>query len=290
MRDRSVVHPGSLAWGCAGVVALPPGDPPHPRDAFAVLGRLVCRHYSVFMNSRSVPAALVAALALVAACGRAWYDPIDQGGGGAGDAGDPSGTGDAAGGDGDRDAGLLITRGAAADTYLSASQPGANFGALDLVRTADSPAATILLRFDLGDVPAGAVPQAVTLALSTSDAAQDASRVRIYRVFEDWTEGGESGAPGVASWDLRAPGQAWTSPGCGVGSRDAAARAEVAIDAPATRYQVELPTSVVEGWIADPASNLGLALIATSGSGVELVSSDGDDPGERPGLAIEWAR
>jgi len=47
---------------------------------------------------------------------------------------------------------------------------------------------------------------------------------------------------------------------------------------------------VVEGWIEDPTSNRGLALIATSGAGVELVSSEGDDPTARPALVIEWAR
>jgi hypothetical protein len=233
-----------------------------------------------------VPAAL--AFALTAACGRAWYDPIDPGGESGADGGDPSRTGD--GGGGDSDAGVFTTGTAAADTTLLASEPGANFGAVDVLRTAGSPGATILIRFDLGIVPAGVAVQAVTLAVSTSGAAQDASGVRIYRVFEDWTEGDESGAPGEASWDLRSPGLAWQRAGCGVGSRDAAARAEFDVDAAATRYQVDLPSSVVEGWIDDPASNRGLALIATGGSGIELVSSEGDDPAERPALAIQWAR
>lgn len=229
------------------------------------------------------------AFALTAACGRAWYDPIDPGGESGADGGDPSRTGDAGGGEGS-DAGVLTTGSAAADTTLSASEPGANFGALDVLRTAGSPGATILIRFELGIVPADVAVQSLTLAVSTSGAAQDPSSVRIYRVFEDWTEGDESGAPGEASWELRAPGIAWTRAGCGVGSRDAAARAELDVDAPGARYEVDLPTSVVEGWIDDPTSNRGLALIATSGSGIELVSSEGDDPAERPALVIEWAR
>jgi hypothetical protein len=233
-----------------------------------------------------VPAAL--AFALTAACGRAWYDPVDPGGEGGADGGDPSRTGDAGGGD--SDAGVFTTGLAAADTYLSASEPAANFGAVDVLRTASSPGATILVRFDLGIAPAGVAVQAVTLAVSTSGAAQDASRVRVYRVFEDWTEGEESGAPGEASWEVRAPGLGWTRAGCGVGSRDAAARADFEVNAPGARYEVDLPTSVVEGWIEDPTSNRGLALIATSGSGVELISSEGDDPTARPALVIEWAR
>ena len=163
------------------------------------------------------------AFALTAACGRAWYDPIDPGGESGADGGDPSRTGDAGGGEGS-DAGVLTTGSAAADTSLSASEPGANFGALDVLRTAGSPGATILIRFELGIVPADVAVQSLTLAVSTSGAAQDPSSVRIYRVFEDWTEGDESGAPGEASWELRAPGIAWTRAGCGVGSRDAAAR------------------------------------------------------------------
>lgn len=229
------------------------------------------------------------AFALTAACGRAWYEPVDQGGESGADGGDPSRTGDAGGGEGS-DAGVPTAGTAAADTYLLASEPGGNFGAAEVLRTAGSPGATILLRFDLGIVPADVAVQSLTLSVSTSGAAQDPSSVRIYRVFEDWTEGEESGAPGEASWDLRSPGLAWQRAGCGVGSRDAAARADFEVDAAATRYQVDLPTSVVEGWIDDPTSNRGLALIATGGSGIELVSSEGADPAERPALVIEWAR
>lgn len=237
------------------------------------------------MASRSVPAALALTAMLAAACGRAWYDPLDR----AADAGDVSGARDGAI-IGDSDGGVHTSDAADGDTFLAESDPAVNFGGLGVVRTARSPRATALLRFDLGAVPAGAVAAAVTLEVSTSDAAQDPAGVRIYRVFEDWTEGGESGQPGAASWELRAPGEPWTTAGCGVGSRDAAARAELSIDLPDTRYQVALPTSVVQGWIDDPASNRGLALIATSGSGIELVSSEGADPERRPSLAVEWTR
>lgn len=144
-----------------------------------------------------------------------------------------------------------------------------------------------------GDSPSlddggGAEARGATLTVWTSDAAQDPGEVRIYRVFEDWSEGGETGAPGEASWDERQPGRAWSSPGCGVGSRDAAARAEMAIVAASTRHEVDLPASVVQGWIDDPSSNRGLALVATGGAGVELVSGDSRDVARRPTLAIEW--
>ncbi|HEY8143584.1 MAG TPA: hypothetical protein VIG06_12965, partial [Kofleriaceae bacterium] len=119
-----------------------------------------------------VPAAL--AFALTAACGRAWYEPVDPGGESGADGGDPSQTGDAGGG-GDSDAGLLTTGTAAADTTLVESEPDGNFGALDVLRTAGSFGATILVRFDLGIVPADVAVQSVTLAVSTSGAAQDPS-------------------------------------------------------------------------------------------------------------------
>ncbi len=233
------------------------------------------------MGSRTAAAL---ALVLASACGRAWYDPRDRGGGDAGlsGSGDGGSGGDSdGGGGGDSDAGVLTTGVATADTWLSESDPEQNFGAALVLGTAGSSDATILLRFDLGIVAAGAVPRAVTLAVSTSDGAQEPARVRIYRVFEDWSED-------EASWNLRTTGQAWTRAGCGVGSRDAAARAEVSIEAPSTRYQVALPTSVVQGWIDDPASNRGLALIASAG--LELLASESDDPAHRPTLAVEWDR
>ncbi len=238
------------------------------------------------MVRRPIASGLASALVLLlAACGRAGYDPIHESGGGdaAGGTIDDGGT---AGGD----ASVFTAGDAGEDTFLAANQPGANFGGLDVLRTARGPAATILLRFDLDQLPPDAVVHAVTLAVSTSAAAQDSSGVRIYRVFEDWTEGSETGGPGEASWDRRTPGQSWHSAGCGVGSRDAAARAELAIAAPATRYQVALPAAVAQDWIDDPASNRGLALVARSGSGVELLSSESADPDERPALMIEWSR
>jgi hypothetical protein len=219
-------------------------------------------------------------LLALGACGRAGYDPL---------AGDGGSTIADAGGGGNSDASVFTASDAGADTFLVSSDRGFNFGGLGVLRTAASPAATILLRFDLGEVPAGAVARGVTLTVWTSDGPQDPSQLRIYRVFEEWAEGGESGAAGTASWDDRLPDQAWTGPGCGVGSRDAAARADFSVDAPATRYQVALPTSVAQGWIDEPGSNFGLALIARSGSGVELVSGDGADPERRPALAVEWA-
>ena len=224
------------------------------------------------------PCLLLAAIA--AACGRAGYDPL------AGE-GDGGGLADASGREGD--ASVFTAGEAGADTFLASSDRSLNFGGLGVLRTAADPAATILLRFDLGEAPPGAVVLAATLTVWTSDGAQDPSGVRIYRVFEDWLEGGESGAPGAASWDDRMPDEPWSGPGCGVGSRDAAARAEVAIDAPATRYQVELPASVVQGWVDQPGSNFGLALVARSGSGIELVSSQAGDTARRPSLAVEWA-
>jgi len=234
------------------------------------------------MERRPIGSVLASALVLLAACGRAGYDPIHESSGG-----DAAAIGD--GGTAGGDASVFTAGDRGEDTFLASNQRGANFGALDVLRTARGPAATILLRFDLDELPPGAEVHAVTLAISTSAAAQDAD-VRIYRVFEDWTEGSETGAPGEASWDRRTPGQNWRLAGCGVGSRDAAARAEVSIAAPATRYQVALPARVAQDWIDDPASNRGLALVARSGSGVELASSESADPAARPALVIEWSR
>jgi hypothetical protein len=220
--------------------------------------------------------------ALVLACGRAGYDPLageeDAGGSRIGDAGHEG-----------SDASVFTAADAGADTFLASTDRGFNFGGLGVLRTAAAPAATVLLRFDLGEIAAGAVARGAALTVWTTDAAQEPTEVRIYRVFEEWVEGDESGESGAASWDDRIAGQEWTSAGCGVGSRDAAARADLQIDAPATRYQVALPASVVQGWIDQPGSNFGLALIARSGSGVELVSSQSGDPERRPSLAVEWA-
>jgi hypothetical protein len=232
----------------------------------------VCRQYSPSMQRRFA----VLLVAVASACGRAGYDPLDQ-------------AGDGGAGLGGSDGSVFTASGVAHDTFLDSADRGANFGALEALRTADSPPATILLRFDLAGAPDGAIARAAALTVWTTDAGQDATRVRIFRVFEDWDEGSEAGAAGAASWDLRAPGQAWTKAGCGVGSRDAAARAEFEVDASSTRHEVALPTAVVQGWLDEPASNLGLALVATSGGGVEIASSQTSAPARRPALVVEWS-
>jgi hypothetical protein len=55
-------------------------------------------------------------------------------------------------------------------------------------------------------VPASATARAVTLSVSTTGTAQDPSGVRVYRVFEDWSEA-------EATWELRAAGQPWSTAG-----------------------------------------------------------------------------
>jgi hypothetical protein len=219
-------------------------------------------------------------LAASSACGRAGYDPVaaDGDAGASGDGGGPF----------RQDASVFTAGDAGEDTFLSSVDRGFNFGGLAALRTAREPPSTILLRFDIGEVPAGATVRAATLRVWTTAGEQDAAAVRVYRVFEDWSEGNQSGAPGAASWDVRAPGLAWTGPGCGVGSRDAAARAELSVEAPAARYEAALPAAVVQAWLDDPAANRGLALVATAGAGIELESSESADPERRPALAVDW--
>lgn len=212
------------------------------------------------------------------ACGRSGYEPIAL----RGDGGEVVP-------DGPLDASVFVAEDGGEDTFLSSTDPGLNFGGVEVLRTGAAPPATTLVRFDLGEIPAGATAQAVTLTVWTGAGTQDPSEVRIYRVFEDWAEGNDTGAAGEANWDLRAPGQAWFSAGCGAGSRDAAARAVFDVAEPSGRHDVAIPPAVVQAWIDDPASNRGLALIAASGAGIELVSSESADTARRPALAIEWS-
>ncbi len=139
------------------------------------------------------------------------------------------------------------------DTEVAGYAPNQNFNDQDHV-SVDS-VETSLIWFDLSGAPAGLVLAAATLELSTTDDAdENGGTVLVHRMLEGWDEN-------EVTWNERTENVPWLAPGAAPPSREAAPIAEVRPDRERARFSVSLPLEVVRAWLADPATNFGLALV-----------------------------
>ncbi len=177
-----------------------------------------------------------------------------------------------------------VTLQALQDTSIYVGTPGAEARAdgsgdyLWLSVTAEGLNRRMLIKFDLGAVPAGALVRQVSLTLYESR-ARDEHDVALHRLLASWGEGASNGGgqgtgadaqPGDATWVSRFhPGAPWQTPG---GDFDPVPSAVQRIGLPNTTYtwSGELPVgggapprivSDVQGWLQNPASNHGWIFI-----------------------------
>jgi hypothetical protein len=233
---------------------------------------------------RGLVAYTAVAVCAVAGCGRIGFDASGSAtgdgasGGSGGDGGDGSG-----GGSGEPQ---TVTVLGAADTAINSFAPSFNYGAATVFNVRSDTVSTYvgMMRFDLS-AQAGTVV-AATLRISTSNAALSNGRIELTRILEPWDEGAQIGGTGVANYTVRQGTTTWTAAGCGPGSRDGVALGEFQPYATNTRYDVTLQTSVVQGWIADPTTNHGFALIA-SATGNDTVSFYARESATPPELTLE---
>ncbi len=149
------------------------------------------------------------------------------------------------------------------DTFLSASRPTSNFGALSNLYVGNGN--TALLQFNLSALPAGT---------TASQIASATLRVYINRVY---TAGSITLQPVSSAW-LESTATSSTAPTLGAASGAFTATLGYAF------YTVDV-TALVQGWITTPASNNGLALSASAAS-VVLDSKENDATGHPAQLDI----
>ncbi len=178
-----------------------------------------------------------------------------------------------------------------ADTFLRFNNPSLNYGASKrLCADTTTDDRRVLLRVDLASLPAGIEVTAVDLHLWTGDSDNDLSTqtFSFYRMLEDWNEGNQDAATGFASWDERKSDTDWTVAGAGVGSRDDVVIGSFVPDAIDTEYVVPLEPELVAGWLADPASNFGVVIVAAGQDGGCFRSREVDNDAKRPSLSVTW--
>jgi hypothetical protein len=178
----------------------------------------------------------------------------------------------------------------AVDTFLDGSLGNElrNFGATDRIEVNSDTVG--LFWFDLRALPTvSQVDEAAfTLIVPSLDGDTSLEMVFLSPVLEAWEEGLENGADGCASWMCRQPDVPWTTVGCGApGSRADTALGYFVADVFDTPIGLASPALAerVQGWIADPATNFGLA--ASCGCGTRYASREGSD-GLRPRLSVTY--
>ena len=176
------------------------------------------------------------------------------------------------------------------DTYLRQDEPTYNYGAEERFCTdSGGDDRRALLRFDLGTINAPPITKA-TLHIVTDggDSGQSPDVHLAYQVLEAWYEGGSAGVAGVASWNESQAGVSWTTAGVGPGSRADAPVGSYTPITSETRYDVDIDPALVNGWIVDPDSNHGLAIVNGGGNATCYYSSEHADPVRRPSLTLVW--
>jgi hypothetical protein len=178
------------------------------------------------------------------------------------------------------------------ETFLEESQPANNMGThvdIHLMSDGDGPT---LIRIDVTAIPTYATVTAARLKFRvTADLIQAGRTLEVYAMNESWNEGDGNFSAGIANYTQRKPGMNWSTAGAKPPSRGNTPVAMRTFADPVNtgdNFEIELPASLIAGWVATPASNNGIAMmIATPGFYCELASSEADDADLRPVLEVE---
>ena len=178
--------------------------------------------------------------------------------------------------------------GVTTDTYLDLEKPDLNFGAAhDLFADGGSTPKLALVRFDVSKLPAAATVVSATLRLTTRTDPSDAS-VIVARMLEAWDAGTGDQTTGTANWTERMPAVPWSSPGAAPPSRDTFVLGRFTPSAETTAYDVVLDPTAVAGWVADPSTNFGVAIVDDTDDGLTLATSEASIANTRPTLTVVY--
>jgi hypothetical protein len=155
---------------------------------------------------------------------------------------------------------------ASLDNYIDAISfnQSSNFGATTQMFVDGSPAANVLMKFDLSGLPTETTVTAVELHVFTAAAG---GAITVFPMLESWTET-------TSTWRRRNTNTAWTAVGAGPGSRGATAIATFTPNAANAEFTADVDVATVQGWVTDPDSNLGLVFTSVSSDESLIRSSE----------------
>lgn len=164
------------------------------------------------------------------------------------------------------------------DAFLWGANPNINYSSENHMAVDVGEAGA--LWFDLTAIPTTSTVVAATLSLHVWDEADETGGlVGAFRIREEWTENG-------ATWLARKVSTGWTTSGARPPSSDPAPVATFAPAAVSTTYDIALPASLVQEWVATPEENYGVVLHPVSTAGhVHIATREGVVP---PRLVVQY--
>lgn len=173
------------------------------------------------------------------------------------------------------------------DTWLEQARGSFNFGSSEDVSVANfaTQREHSLLWFDLTSLTPGTQVTAAQVSVVRLDYGDETpGPIEVRLLSESWVEGTNSGSPGTgASWTTRDGSTAWTTGG------GTTSQLLGTVTPTATEVLLPLPASVVQAWVADPATNHGILVTSSSiGTHFHFESSASSVSGgaNRPELSV----
>ena len=168
----------------------------------------------------------------------------------------------------------------AGDIYLRTSlAPNENTNGVDFFIVDGDNIATGLVQFDLAAIPTTAVVMTAEMMLYVD--GDSGAEVSVYQMLESWDEA-------TATSNQRATGMAWLGAGATPPSRGATAISTFTPAMPNTTYTFALTTSVVQAWVAAPASNFGVAIATVNSDGPRFGAREKAAATQRPALRVTY--
>ena len=174
------------------------------------------------------------------------------------------------------------------DTYINLHAPDTNYGFQQELRMSYDPRYRILLRFDLAQhLPPNATIVSARLELKVyyRELPTITTDVGLYELFRPWTEG-------AATWVNASASTAWQVPGCNGEldrSGDYIAVSRLRNVGIWQTWENTLLRDLVQRWVAQPESNLGVILMGLSTSKqFWLMASSQADAASRPRLIVSY--
>ena len=166
-----------------------------------------------------------------------------------------------------------------ADNDIYEGTTGINYGtSIDIVAGRDIAGKQdkILIKFDLSGLPAGATISSATLRLNLVGTSGTGSfNIGLYKIIKTWVET-------TATWSNFSSG----------GNYDSTQQAVTSVALGSTGFKEwAVPVVMVNGWIAAPSTNYGLALVfesSTKGPDYQFASKENTTVANRPQLVINY--
>ncbi|MBC7224753.1 MAG: DNRLRE domain-containing protein, partial [Anaerolineae bacterium] len=170
------------------------------------------------------------------------------------------------------------------DTFINAWSPDTNYAANPVLWVRATNIQSALLRFDLSGLPSHITVVEAKLGLYVVSRSNPSGLVaQTFQVLRPWTVT-------QATWNQAAVGNPWEVAGCnGSTDRETAFTDQVPWEDINTWYELDV-TDMVQEWVDNPASNLGVLVRATGATAVQynVASAEHADPHLRPKLVVAY--